>query len=51
MQVKLRLKSIEPVGSDQGLAFTCMASSQEVGELELKTLSTAWRSPPIFMTL
>jgi hypothetical protein len=40
MQVKLRLKSIEPVRSDQGLAFTYVASSQEIGELELKILIT-----------
>jgi hypothetical protein len=40
MQVKLRLKSIEPVRSDQGLAFTYVASSQEIGKLELKILTT-----------
>jgi hypothetical protein len=36
MQVQLKLKSIEPVRSDQGLAITYLASSQELGELELK---------------
>jgi hypothetical protein len=42
MQVKLSLKSIEPVRSDQGqgLAFTYVASSQEIGKLELKILTT-----------
>jgi hypothetical protein len=38
MQVKLRLKSIEPVRSDQGLAITYLASSQELGEIELRIL-------------
>ena len=36
MQVRLKLKSIEPVKVDQGLAITYVASSQELGELELK---------------
>jgi len=36
MQVRLKLKSIEPVKADQGLAITYVASSQELGELELK---------------
>ena len=36
MQVTLRLKSIEPIRSEQGLAITYVASTQELGELELK---------------
>jgi len=40
MQVKLKLKSIEPLRSDQGLAITYLASSQELGELELKILTS-----------
>ena len=40
MQVKLRLKSIEPVRADQGLTITYVASSQELGELELKILTS-----------
>jgi len=39
MQVKLRLKSIEPVKSDQGLTITYVASSQQLGELELKIVT------------
>jgi hypothetical protein len=39
MQVKLRLKSIEPVKSDQGLITTYVASSQQLGELELKIVT------------
>jgi hypothetical protein len=39
MQVKLRLKSIEPVRSDQELAITYLASSQELGELELRIVA------------
>ena len=39
MQVKLRLKSIEPVKLDQGLAITYVASSQQLGELELKIVT------------
>ena len=35
MQVKLRLKSIEPIKLDQGLAITYVASTQELGDLEL----------------
>jgi hypothetical protein len=38
MQVKLRLKSIEPVRADQELAITYVASSQQLGELELKIM-------------
>jgi hypothetical protein len=40
MQVKLRLKSIEPVKSDQGLSITYVASSQQLGELELKIVTS-----------
>jgi len=40
MQVKLRLKSIEPVKSDQGPTITYVASSQQLGELELKIVTT-----------
>jgi hypothetical protein len=40
MQVKLRLKSIEPTRSDQGLAITYLASSQELGDLELRILTS-----------
>ena len=36
MQVNLRLKSIEPVRSEQGLVIAYVASTQELGELELK---------------
>ena len=36
MQVKLRLKSIEPVKLDQGLTITYVASSQQLGKLELR---------------
>ena len=39
MQVKLRLKSIEPVKSDQGLTITYVASSQQLGELQLKIVT------------
>ena len=39
MQVKLRLKSIEPVKLDQGLTITYVASSQQLGELELKIVT------------
>ena len=39
MQVKLRLKSIEPVKFDQGLTITYVASSQQLRELELKILT------------
>jgi hypothetical protein len=35
MQVKA--KSIEPVKSDQGLTITYVASSQQLGELEVNT--------------
>jgi len=38
MQVKLRLKSIEPSRTDQELAMTYVASSQQLGELELKIM-------------
>jgi hypothetical protein len=40
MHVKLELKSIEPVQSGQELAITYLASSQELGELELKILTS-----------
>jgi hypothetical protein len=36
MQVNLRQKSIEPVRSEEGLAITHVAFTQELGELELK---------------
>jgi hypothetical protein len=36
MHVTLRLKCIEPVRSEQGLAITYVASTQELGKLELK---------------
>jgi hypothetical protein len=36
VQVNLWLKNIEPVRSEQGLAITYVASTQELGELELK---------------
>ena len=36
MQVNFRLKSIEPVRSEQGLVIAYVASTQELGELELK---------------
>ena len=39
MQVKLRLKSIEPVRLEHGLAITYIASSQQLGELELKIVT------------
>jgi hypothetical protein len=39
MQVKLRLKSIEPVKLDQGLSITYVASTQELGDLELKVVT------------
>jgi hypothetical protein len=39
MQVKLRLKSIEPVKLDQGLTIIYVASSQQLGELELKIVT------------
>ena len=39
MQVKLSLKSIEPVKFDQGLTITYVASSQQLRELELKILT------------
>ena len=39
MQVKLRLKSIEPVKSDQGLTITYVASSQQLGGCELKIVT------------
>ena len=39
MQVKLRLKTIEPIKSDQGLAITYVASSQQLGELELRIVT------------
>ena len=38
MQIALKLKSMEPQKSDQGLAFTYLVSSKEFGELELKLL-------------
>jgi hypothetical protein len=40
MQVKLRLKSIEPAKADQELAITYVASSQQLGELELKIMTS-----------